>query len=93
MFRYVQSYGVPLALDTDRPTTYTSPAEPSVAEQLEGRLPQSQVERGVAELGSHVIHAQSPQAKGRIERLFGTFQDRLIKEMRFIRDPDPGGGQ
>jgi transposase len=82
LFRYVQGYGVPLALYADRHTTYKSPAEPSVADQLEGRLPQSQFERCVADLGSHVIHAQSPQAKGRIERLFGTFQDRLIKEMR-----------
>lgn len=82
LFRYVQGYGVPLALYADRHTTYKSPAAPSVADQLEGRLPQSQFERCVADLGSHVIHAQSPQAKGRIERLFGTFQDRLIKEMR-----------
>ena len=82
LFRYVQGYGVPLALYADRHTTYKSPAEPSVADQLEGRLPQSQFERCVADLGSHIIHAQSPQAKGRIERLFGTFQDRLIKEMR-----------
>lgn len=82
LFRYVQCYGVPLALYADRHTTYKSPAEPSVADQLAGRLPQSQFERCVADLGSQVIHAQSPQAKGRIERLFGTFQDRLIKEMR-----------
>jgi len=82
LFRYVQSYGVPLALYADRHTTYKSPAEPTVADQLEGRVPQSQFERCVAELGSQVIHAQSPQAKGRIERLFGTFQDRLVKEMR-----------
>jgi hypothetical protein len=40
------------------------PAEPSVAEQLEGRLPQSQFERFVAELGSRVIPAQLPEAKG-----------------------------
>ncbi len=42
----------------------------------------SQFERALSELGVRVIHAYSPQAKGRIERLFGTFQDRLIKEMR-----------
>lgn len=44
--------------------------------------PQSQFERALAELGVQVIPAYSPQAKGRIERLFGTFQDRLVKELR-----------
>ena len=39
----------------------------------------------MSELGVEVIHAHSPAAKGRIERLFGTFQDRLIKEMRLAR--------
>jgi hypothetical protein len=43
----------------------------------------SQVKRALAELGIHVIFANSPQAKGRIERLFGTLQDRLIPELRF----------
>jgi hypothetical protein len=44
--------------------------------------PQSQFERALSELRVNVIHANSPQAKGRIERLFGTLQDRLVKEMR-----------
>jgi transposase len=42
----------------------------------------SQVKRAVEEVGSHVIFANSPQAKGRIERLFGTLQDRMVAEMR-----------
>lgn len=42
----------------------------------------SQVERAVNELGAHVVYAHSPEAKGRIERLFGTLQDRLVAEMR-----------
>jgi hypothetical protein len=44
--------------------------------------PLSQFERALKELGVEVIHADSPQAKGRLERLFGVLQDRLIKEMR-----------
>ncbi len=43
----------------------------------------SQVERALGELGAQVIYAHSPQAKGRIERLFGTLQDRLVAELRF----------
>ena len=42
----------------------------------------SQVKRAVEELGSHVLFANSPEAKGRIERLFGTLQDRMVAEMR-----------
>jgi len=80
--RYMTQYGIPLAVYTDKHTTYKSPAEPTVEEQLAGRKPQSQFERSLAELGVEVIHAHSPQAKGRIERLFHTFQDRLVKEMR-----------
>jgi len=42
----------------------------------------SHFEKGLAVLVAEVIHAYSPQAKGRVERLFGTFQDRVVKEMR-----------
>ena len=80
--RYVMHYGLPLALYTDQHTTYKSPAAPTVEEQLAGRRPHSQFERGLAELGVAVIHAHSPQAKGRVERLFKTLQDRLVKDLR-----------
>ena len=80
--RYVRRYGLPLAVYTDQHTTYKSPGEPTVDEQLAGRPPHSQFERSLAEVGVEVIHAHSPQAKGRVERLFATFQDRLVKELR-----------
>jgi transposase len=80
--RYVTHYGMPLALYTDKHTTYKSPAAPTVEEQLAGRRPHSQFERSLAELGVTVIHAHSPQAKGRVERLFKTLQDRLVKDLR-----------
>lgn len=79
---YIKRYGLPLSVYADQHTTYKSPAEPTVEEQLNGVEPQSQFERSLSELGVEMIHAHSPQAKGRIERLFKTFQDRLIKEMR-----------
>jgi hypothetical protein len=53
-----------------------------VEEQLAGVMPLSQFGRALGELGVELISAHSPQAKGRVERLFKTFQDRLIKEMR-----------
>lgn len=80
--RYVKQNGVPLAVYTDQHTTYKSPAVPTVEEQLADRQPHSQFERALAELGVAVIHAHSPQAKGRVERLFKTLQDRLVKDLR-----------
>ena len=84
--RWVQRYGIPASVYLDKHTTYRSPQGPSLEEQLQGlERSQSQFERAMSELGVEVIHAHSPAAKGRIERLFGTFQDRLIKEMRLAR--------
>jgi transposase len=53
----------------------------TVEEQLAGERAPRQVGRALAELGIASIAAQSPQAKGRIERLFGTLQDRLVAEL------------
>lgn len=79
---YIRQHGIPLAIYADKHTTYRSPAEPTVEEQLAGTTPQSQFGRALAELGVELIAAHSPQAKGRVERLFKTFQDRVIKELR-----------
>ncbi len=83
--RYVAQYGLPQAVYTDKHSTYRTTAKPTVEDQLHARRPQSQFERSLGELGVAVIHAHSPQAKGRVERLFRTFQDRLIKELRLAQ--------
>lgn len=80
--RYIRNYGIPMSVYLDKHTTYKSWAKPTVEEELAGKESLSQFERALKELGIKIIHANSPQAKGRIERLFGTFQDRVIKEMR-----------
>lgn len=80
--RYCQRYGVPQSVYCDRYTLYKSPGKPTLEDQLANRRPQSQFERACAELGVTVIHAYSPQAKGRVERLFKTLQDRLVKTLR-----------
>ena len=80
--RYAKRYGLPQSIYIDRHPTYKSTAKPSIEDQLNNREPQSQVQRALDELGVEVTFAHSAQAKGRIERLFRTFQDRLIKEMR-----------
>ena len=79
---YIKRYGIPAALYLDKHMTYRSPKPQTIEEELEGKRSLSQFQRAAAELGIHVIHANSPQAKGRIERLFKTLQDRLVKEMR-----------
>jgi len=84
--RYVRRYGLPVSVYLDKHSTYKSQRKLTVEEELAGvGEPLSQFERALKELGVKVIHAHSPQAKGRIERLFGTLQDRLVKEMR-LRD-------
>lgn len=80
--RYIEKYGIPLSVYVDRHSTYRSTAKPTIEDELKGEEPLSEFERALKELGVEVIHANSPQAKGRIERLFKTFQDRVVKEMR-----------
>ena len=77
-----QHYGLPMALYHDRHTLLRSPKKATLEEELAGQTPMSQLQRVMAELGIESIAAQSPQAKGRIERLWGTLQDRLTKELR-----------
>jgi transposase len=77
-----QHYGLPMSIYHDRHTILRSPKVPTLEEELAGQIPMSQIQRVMAELGIESIPAHSPQAKGRIERLWGTLQDRLTKEMR-----------
>jgi hypothetical protein len=74
-------YGLPESLYHDKHTILRSPKEATIEDELAGREPQSQLQRVMYELGIVSIPAHSPQAKGRIERLWQTLQDRLIKEM------------
>lgn len=80
--RYIKKYGIPMSLYLDKHSTYKSTAKPSIDEMLSNTKPLSEFERAMKEFGVKVIHADSPQAKGRVERLFRTLQDRLVKEMR-----------
>lgn len=80
----IRRYGVPLALYSDRHTIFLSPQEPLTVEQeLAGQTPSlSQFGHVLADLHMEHIAAQTPQAKGRMERLWGTLQDRLVIELR-----------
>jgi len=80
----IKRRGVPLAIYSDRHGIFqVNPKQPeSLEEQLAGERQPTQVGRALKELGIQSIRALSPQAKGRIERLWGTFQDRLVAELR-----------
>jgi hypothetical protein len=82
---WVERYGRPLALYTDKNSLFVTSRPVQWQEQLRGEPARTQFGRALAELGIEWIAAHSPQAKGRIERLFGTLQDRLVKEMRIQR--------
>ena len=77
-----QRKGIPQSIYADQHTIFQSPTRPSVEQELYGELPRTQFGRLVDKLGIQLIAARSPQAKGRIERLWGTLQDRLVKELR-----------
>ena len=79
---YALKYGLPQSVYLDRHPTYKGSKKPTIEDELMNREALSQFGRALNELGVDLIHAQSAPAKGRVERLFKTFQDRLIKEMR-----------
>ncbi len=82
LMRYIEKYGIPQSIYLDKHTTYKSPRKQTIKEQLRNEMPMTQFGRAAKELGIIMIHANSAPAKGRVERGFGTHQDRLIKEMR-----------
>ena len=79
---WLRRYGRPLAHYTDKNSIFRMAGPAVLREQLRGEPARSQFGRALEELGIEWIAAHSPQAKGRIERLFETLQDRLVKEMR-----------
>ncbi len=76
------SHGIPLSLYSDRHTIFHSPKKPTIIEQIQNVRPLTQFGRAMQEVCIELIPAYSAPAKGRIEKLWNTFQDRLIVEMR-----------
>jgi len=82
LLAYAPSRGLPQALYVDRAGIYRCDREATAAEILAGKEPQTQFGRALATLGVELILARSPQAKGRVERVNRTLQDRLLKALR-----------
>ena len=80
-----REHGLPQSIYADRHSVFWTEREPTLEEQLINKKPTTEVGRGLEELGVTLILAHSPQAKGRIERLWNTFQDRLVSELRLAK--------
>jgi transposase-like protein len=84
--RYVKKHGLPQALYVDKDSIYrVNDPKAREAGEWSGRLPQTQFGRAMKQLAVAVICADSPQAKGRVERMNGTLQDRLVKELTLVK--------
>lgn len=82
LWMWIERYGVPKALYTDKKNVFV-PAEKDMEKgRLEGREVLTQFGRACKKLSIDIIRAHSPQAKGRVERSNGVYQDRLVKELR-----------
>jgi transposase len=80
---WIKRYGIPLSMYCDKKNAFVLTREPTDAEILAGILkPKSHFGRACSRLGIEVIAANSPQAKGRVERNHGVDQDRLVKALR-----------
>ena len=88
LWAWVERYGIPKAIYVDWKNVYVTQREPTVEEQLAGELPLTQFGKACQKLNIEIITASSPQAKGRVERKHGVYQDRWVKELRLagIRD-------
>jgi hypothetical protein len=82
MWAWIERYGIPKAIYVDWKNIYVTKREPTVEEQLAGELPLTQFGKACRKLDIEIITANSPQAKGRVERKHGVYQDRWVKELR-----------
>jgi len=79
---WIRQHRLPQSLYVDRDSIYRCEGLGSIAEQMAGKAPQTQFGRAMEQLGVELILAHSPQAKGRVERMNGVLQDRLVKALR-----------
>jgi hypothetical protein len=82
LWAWITQYGIPKALYTDKKNVFITDRQPTPDEQLAGEEPKTAFGKACAKLGIEIIAANSPQAKGRVERTHGVDQDRFIKELQ-----------
>jgi len=79
---WIRRYGIPKELYTDRKNVFVTDRKPTIEEQLSGAEPLTAFGQAISKLGIELIRAYSPQAKGRVERSHGVYQDRFVKELK-----------
>jgi hypothetical protein len=82
LWLWCKCYGIPRGLYVDRKNVFVTDREPTLQEQLAGEQALTEFGKVCRKLGIEIIAANSPQAKGRVERKHGVYQDRLVKELR-----------
>ena len=82
LWAWVKRYGIPAAVYCDQKSVYITDRQPTLQEQLAEVEPMTAFGEACRKLGVEIITAYSPQAKGRVERNHGVYQDRFVKEMR-----------
>ncbi len=82
LWKWIERYGIPASLYTDRKNVYVPDEKVLEEARLTGQSAFTQFGRACNDLRIKIIKAYSPQAKGRIERSNGLYQDRLVKELR-----------
>jgi len=82
LWQWIERYGIPRALYTDRKNVYVVDEQTRQRAADSGQEALTQFGRACQQLGITIIKAYSPEAKGRVERSHGTYQDRLVKELR-----------
>ena len=80
--QFIELKGIFACLYVDKASHFKTTRHGGIHYNVNPEQEETQIERALDELDINIITANSPQAKGRIERLFGLFQDRLVKEMR-----------
>lgn len=81
LWQWIDNFGIPQALYTDKKTVFVTGREPTLEEQLAGISPKTAFGKACEKLDITIIEANSPQAKGRVERNHGVYQDRFVKEL------------
>lgn len=82
LWEWIERYGVPKALYVDKKNVFITKREATLEEQLAGEEPKTTFGKACDKLDIEIIPANSPQAKGRVERAHGVNQDRLVKELK-----------
>jgi len=84
LWHWIGNFGIPQALYTDKKSVFATTREPTIAEELAGIMPKTAFGKACEKLGIEIIEANSPQAKGRVERNHGVYQDRFVKELSLL---------